>query len=154
MARGLGGAPARFVCELKIDGLAVSLRYEGRRLVQAATRGDGQVGEDVTANVATIAVVPEAAPGRRARPCSRCGARSTCPWSAFEELNRRQEAAGQKLFVNPRNSAAGSLRQKDASITAQRELAFWAYQPGEVVGGPELASHHETLELLAAWGSP
>ena len=76
------------------------------------------------------------------------------PVAAFEELNRRQEEAGQRLFVNPRNSAAGSLRQKDASITASRELAFWAYQLGEVVGGPELTSHHQTLELLAELGLP
>jgi DNA ligase (NAD+) len=74
--------------------------------------------------------------------------------AAFEELNRRQEEAGQRLFVNPRNSAAGSLRQKDASITASRELAFWAYQPGEVVGGPELTSHRQTLEYLADLGLP
>ena len=76
------------------------------------------------------------------------------PVEAFEELNRRQEEAGQRRFVNPRNSAAGSLRQKDPSITASRELAFWAYQLGEVVGGPELTSHHQTLELLRDLGLP
>jgi DNA ligase (NAD+) len=153
VARGLGGAAARYVCELKIDGLAMSIRYEGGRLVQAATRGDGQVGEDVTANVATIAVVPKRLP-KRAPEVLEVRGEVYMPVAAFEDLNRRQEAAGQKRFVNPRNSAAGSLRQKDASITASRDLAFWAYQPGEVVGGPELTSHHQTLEVLAELGFP
>ncbi|HEY8092179.1 MAG TPA: NAD-dependent DNA ligase LigA, partial [Acidimicrobiales bacterium] len=153
VARGLGGAPARYVCELKIDGLAISLRYEGGALVQAATRGDGRVGEDVTANVATIGVVPKRLP-RGAPEVLEVRGEVYMPAAAFEELNRRQEEAGQRRFVNPRNSAAGSLRQKDASITAARDLAFWAYQPGEVVGGPELTSHHQTLELLAGLGLP
>ena len=153
VTRGLGGAAAGYVCELKIDGLAMSLRYEGRRLVQAATRGDGQVGEDVTANVATIAVVPKRLPAG-APDVLEVRGEVYMPVAAFEELNRRQEEAGQRLFVNPRNSAAGSLRQKDPGITASRELAFWAYQLGEVVGGPELTSHHQTLELLAELGLP
>ena len=153
VTRGLGGAAAGYVCELKIDGLAMSLRYEGRRLVQAATRGDGQVGEDVTANVATIAVVPKRLPAA-APDVLEVRGEVYMPVAAFEELNRRQEEAGQRLFVNPRNSAAGSLRQKDPGITARRELAFWAYQLGEVVGGPELGSHHQTLELLAELGLP
>jgi DNA ligase (NAD+) len=153
VTRGLGGAAAQYVCELKIDGLAMNIRYERGRLVQAATRGDGQVGEDVTANVATIAVVPRRlAPG--APEVLEIRGEVYMPVAAFEELNRRQEEAGQRLFVNPRNSAAGSLRQKDASITASRELAFWAYQPGEVIGGPELTSHHQTLEYLAELGLP
>ena len=153
VTRGLGGAAAQYVCELKIDGLAISIRYERGRLVQAATRGDGQVGEDVTANVATIAVVPRRLAAGAPEVLEVRG-EVYMPVAAFEELNRRQEEAGQRLFVNPRNSAAGSLRQKDASITASRELAFWAYQPGEVVGGPELTSHHQTLELLAELGLP
>ncbi len=131
----------------------MSIRYERGRLVQAATRGDGQVGEDVTANVATISVVPKRLPAGAPEVLEVRG-EVYMPVAAFEELNRRQEEAGQRLFVNPRNSAAGSLRQKDASITASRELAFWAYQPGEVVGGPELTSHHQTLELLAELGLP
>ena len=153
VARGLAGAAAQYVCELKIDGLAMSIRYERGRLVQAATRGDGQVGEDVTANVATIAVVPRRLAAGAPEVLEVRG-EVYMPVAAFEELNRRQEEAGQRLFVNPRNSAAGSLRQKDASITASRELAFWAYQLGEVVGGPELTSHHQTLELLAELGLP
>ena len=153
VARGLAGAAAQYVCELKIDGLAMSIRYERGRLVQAATRGDGQVGEDVTANVATIAVVPRRLAAGAPEVLEVRG-EVYMPVAAFEELNRRQEEAGQRLFVNPRNSAAGSLRQKDASITASRELAFWAYQLGEVVGGPELTSHHQTLEFLAELGLP
>ena len=153
VTRGLAGATAKYVCELKIDGLAMNIRYERGRLVQAATRGDGQVGEDVTANVATIAVVPRRLAAGAPEVLEIRG-EVYMPVAAFEELNRRQEEAGQRLFVNPRNSAAGSLRQKDASITASRELAFWAYQPGEVIGGPELTSHHQTLEFLAELGLP
>ena len=151
--RGLAGQQALYACELKIDGLAMSLRYERGRLVQAATRGDGQVGEDVTANVATIAVVPKRL-SAGAPDVLEVRGEVYMPVEAFEELNRRQEEAGQRRFVNPRNSAAGSLRQKDPSITASRELAFWAYQLGEVVGGPELTSHHQTLELLRDLGLP
>jgi DNA ligase (NAD+) len=153
VTRGLGGAAAQFVCELKIDGLAINIRYERGRLVQAATRGDGQVGEDVSANVATIAVVPKRLAAGAPEVLEVRG-EVYMPVAAFEELNRRQEEAGQRLFVNPRNSAAGSLRQKDPSITASRELAFWAYQPGEVVGGPALTTHHRTLEYLAELGLP
>ncbi len=154
---------ASYVCELKIDGLAMSLRYEQGRLMQAATRGDGKVGEDVTANVATIAVVPKRL---------RAGAPEVLevrgevylPIDAFERLRAAKEAenlervaAGRKpepVPVNPRNAGAGSLRQKDPRITAQRELAFWSYQLGEVVGGPAFASHHDTLEFLASFGFP
>jgi DNA ligase (NAD+) len=153
VARGLGGAAARYVCEPKIDGLAISLRYERGRFVQAATRGDGRVGEDVTANVATISVVPARLP-KGAPEVLEVRGEVYMPFAAFEELNRRQEAAGLRRFVNPRNSAAGSLRQKDAAVTAARELAFWGYQLGEVVGGPPFTSHHETLEFLAELGLP
>jgi len=151
--RGLGDATPAYVCELKIDGLAMSLRYERGRLVQAATRGDGRVGEDVTANVRTIDVVPSKLKGR-APDVLEVRGEVFMPLAAFEELNRRQEAAGLRLFANPRNSAAGSLRQKDPSITASRELSMWCYQLGEVVGGPAFTSHHETLEFLAAAGFP
>jgi DNA ligase (NAD+) len=152
VSRGLAGAAARFVCELKIDGLAISVRYEGGRLVQAATRGDGRVGEDVTANVATIGALPKRLRG--APGVLEVRGEVYMPVSAFEELNRRQAEAGLKLFANPRNSAAGSLRQKDPAITARRELSMWCYQLGEVVGGPELSSHHATLEFLGGLGLP
>ena len=151
--RGLGDATPAYVCELKIDGLAMSLRYEGGRLVQAATRGDGRVGEDVTANVRTIGVVPKKLRGR-APDVLEVRGEVYMPLAAFDDLNRRQEEAGLRLFANPRNSAAGSLRQKDPSITASRELSMWCYQLGEVVGGPDFTSHHETLDFLDAAGFP
>jgi DNA ligase (NAD+) len=150
--RGLGGAAASYVCELKIDGLAISVRYEGGRFVQAATRGDGRVGEDVTANVATIAALPKRLRG--APEVLEVRGEVFMPVSAFAELNRRQGEAGLKLFANPRNSAAGSLRQKDPRITASRELSLWTYQLGDVQGGPELTSHHATLDFLRELGLP
>ena len=162
VARGLDGAPAQFVCELKIDGLAMSLRYEDGRFVQAATRGDGRVGEDVTANVATIVSVPKVLTG--APPVLEVRGEVYLPIDAFERLKAAKEAenavrvaAGRKpepVPVNPRNAGAGSLRQKDPTVTAQRELAFWSYQLGDVQGGPEFTSHHETLDYLAALGFP
>ena len=142
-----------FVCELKIDGLAMSLRYEHGRFVQAATRGDGRVGEDVTANVATIATVPKRL-GPSAPDVLEVRGEVFMPIASFEALNERQAAAGQPRFANPRNAGAGSLRQKNPAVTASRELSFWSYQLGEVVGGPEFASHHETLEFLAGLGFP
>ncbi len=124
----------KFVCELKIDGLAISLIYREGRFVQAATRGDGRTGEDVTANVATIGAIPKQLAKKIGTPPAVIEVRGEVymPISAFEDLNRRQEEAGERLFVNPRNSAAGSLRQKDPTITAGRALSFWAYQVGEM----------------------
>ena len=141
------------MCELKIDGLAMSLRYEGGKFVQAATRGDGRVGEDVTANVATIAALPKRLP-KGAPEVVEVRGEVYMPIASFEALNERAAAAGQPLFANPRNAGAGSLRQKDPRITASRELSFWCYQLGEVVGGPEFTSHHETLEFLGSLGFP
>ena len=153
VGRRLGGAPSAWVCELKFDGLAVSIRYEDGRLVQAATRGDGRFGEDVTANVRTIGDVPHSR-GPGAPAVLEVRGEVYMSKSAFDELNRVQEAAGGKIYVNPRNTAAGSLRQKSATVTATRDLSFWAYQVGEVVGGPELAGHHDTLAWLADLGLP
>ncbi|MFN8022008.1 MAG: NAD-dependent DNA ligase LigA [Acidimicrobiales bacterium] len=153
VARGLGGAAASYVCELKIDGLAMSLRYEGGRFVQAATRGDGRVGEDVTANVATIKGLPHRLPAGAPEVLEVRG-EVYMSLASFEALNERAEQAGQPRFANPRNAAAGSLRQKDARITAQRDLSFWCYQLGEVVGGPTFTTHHATLEYLAELGFP
>ena len=148
--------PRRFVCELKIDGLAMSLRYEHGKYVQAATRGDGRVGEDVTANVATIGVFPQQLKVARGAVPEVVEVRGEVymPIAGFERLNAAADAAGGRRFVNPRNAAAGSLRQKDPQITAKRELSFWAYQLGEVVGGPAFTTHHETLEFLADLGFP
>ena len=162
VARGLGGERAEYVCELKIDGLAMSVRYEGGRLVQAATRGDGRVGEDVTANVRTIAVLPKVLAG--APEVLEVRGEVYLPLDAFHALQQVQQeeneqlvAAGKKpkpVPVNPRNAGAGSLRQKDATVTAARGLAIWCYQLGEVVGGPELTSHHDTLAFLRSLGLP
>ncbi|MGD0742903.1 MAG: NAD-dependent DNA ligase LigA [Acidimicrobiales bacterium] len=162
-APGAGDVTAvRFVCEPKIDGLAVSLRYEDGRLVQAATRGDGTTGEDVTANVATIGAIPERlALGAADVPrVLEVRGEVYLPVSAFAELNRRQAAAGLRTFANPRNSAAGSLRQKDPVVTASRPLSFWAYQVGEVDGGAvgpqgaRLGSHSDALEFVRRAGLP
>ena len=151
-------AEAAFVCELKIDGLAMSLVYEDGRLVQAATRGDGRTGDDVTANVTTIGAVPDRLtwPKRRGPMPSVLEVRGEVymPVSSFEQLNARQLEAGMKTFANPRNSAAGSLRQKDSRITASRELSFWAYQLGAMEGGPTVASHSDGLDLLRKCGLP
>jgi DNA ligase (NAD+) len=140
----------RYVCELKIDGLAISLRYENGRFVQAATRGDGQVGEDVTANVATIAAVPRQL--TKAPTVLEVRGEIYMPVSAFTALNERQSAAGKPAFANPRNSAAGSLRQKDPSVTAGRALSMWCYQLGDLDGAGDFAGHLDTLEFLRAFG--
>ena len=154
MTRGLAGQPVRFVCELKIDGLAISLRYEDGRLVQAATRGDGAVGEDVTNNIVTISAIPHVLKGAMVPRVIEVRGEVYMPLSSFAALNQRSFAAGEKAFVNPRNAAAGSLRQKDPRVTADRELSFWSYQLGEVVGGPDFQEHHETLEFLGTLGLP
>lgn len=143
----------RYVCEVKIDGLAMSVRYEGGRFVQAATRGNGRVGEDVTANVATLDDVPQLlAPG--APRVLEARGEVYMPIERFEALNAAQEAAGRARYANPRNTAAGSLRQKDAAVTATRGLRFWSYQLGEVVDGPDVDSHSAALDLLRAVGLP
>ncbi len=135
------------VCELKFDGLAVSLRYEGGRLVQAATRGNGRVGEDITANILTIESVPHRLPTGAPQVLEVRG-EVYMPLAAFGALNAQQEAEGKPRYANPRNTAAGSLRQKDPSITATRGLSMWCYSVGEVQGGPGLDTHSATLEYL------
>jgi DNA ligase (NAD+) len=143
-----------YVCELKIDGLAVSLRYEQGRFVQGATRGNGRVGEDVTANLRTIDDIPERLTGRAVPEVLEVRGEIYMPIAVFEAINAELTANGQRTYVNPRNTAAGSLRQKDATITASRHLAFWAYQLGEVEGGPKVTTHHETLDWLGTLGFP
>ena len=162
VAKGLDGQPVRFVCELKIDGLAISIRYENGRLVQAATRGDGKVGEDVTANVATIRGLPSVI--KDAPEVLEVRGEIYMSTAAFQKMKAEREAenlervangrAPLSVPVNPRNAGAGSLRQKDSAITAQRDLSLWSYQLGEVVGGREFTSHHSTLEYLQKYGFP
>lgn len=146
--------PVAFVGEAKLDGLAVSITYEDGRLIRAATRGDGVTGEDVTANVLTIDSVP-----RRlalADPPSVLEVRGEVfmRLAAFEELNRRQAEAEKRLFVNPRNAAAGALRQLDPAVTASRNLSLNVYGFGAREGGRPLATHWKTLEWLKEAGLP
>ena len=159
IARNVGG-DTRFVCELKIDGIAMSIRYERGEYVLAATRGDGRVGEDVTENVRTVKALPKklepgSVPnGMHVPEVLEVRGEVYMPIAAFEALNKRQADAGGRLFANPRNSSAGSLRQKDPSITASRELSVWTYQLGAIEGGPAFKSHSETLAFLQDLGLP
>ncbi len=149
----IGEIPVGYVCELKIDGVACSLRYENGTLVQAATRGNGRVGEDITANVRGIDVIPEVLAGSPP-PVLEVRGEVYLPVATFNALNESQEAAGLPRYANPRNTAAGSLRQKDPTVTAGRGLAFWSYQLGVVEGGPELSGHAAALDWLDELGLP
>ena len=127
--------PVAYVIEPKIDGLAVNLTYEDGVFVRGATRGDSVQGEDVTPNLRTIRAIPLRMLGDDARPpSSKCAARSICPLSGFRELNERLAGTSQKLAPNPRNAAAGSVRQKNSAITADRPLSVWVYGTGHADG--------------------
>ncbi len=174
--------PVEYVAELKFDGLAINLRYEHGVLVQAATRGDGEVGEDVTQNIRTIGQIPlrlEAVGPEPVEGAAKAALPSSVPRTGgsartasvpavlevrgevymrrddFEALNSRQRDKGDKTFVNPRNAAAGAVRQLDPAIAAQRPLSFFAYGLGEVTPGTaEFDSHFEWLRALKSWGFP
>ena len=151
-------APAvDYVTEPKFDGLAMSLRYEACLLVQAATRGDGAVGEDVTQNIRTIGQIPLRLPAT-VPPVLEVRGEVYMRRDDFETLNQRQRDSGQKTFVNPRNAAAGAVRQLDPAVAAQRPLSFFAYGVGEISpverGGPSFVTHFELLQTLKAWGFP
>jgi DNA ligase (NAD+) len=139
----------RYVTELKIDGLAVSLRYERGRFVRGATRGNGTIGEDVTANLRTVRSIPERLSDDYPEVLEARG-EVYIPLDRFEEFNRRQEAEGKRPFANPRNLAAGSIRQLDPRITAERPLAIFCYGVGE--GGERYESHSATLDALRRHG--
>ena len=151
VARGLGDQAAGFVCELKIDGVACALTYEGGVLVRAATRGDGRVGEDITANVRTVEGVPRRLSLDDPPAVVEIRGEMYLPVRAFDELNTRLADAGRKVFANPRNAAAGSLRQKDAKVTASRPLRLWVHSFG-AAEGVSFDSHHAFLAWAAAAG--
>jgi DNA ligase (NAD+) len=168
LALGAESPDVDYVAELKFDGLAMSLRYENGQLVQAATRGDGETGEDVTQNIRTIPSIPLALPSTRSAltvpAVLEVRGEVYMRRDDFESLNERQRQRiaagmkGEKTFVNPRNAAAGAVRQLDPAIAAERPLSFFAYGLGEVTapsdGGPEWQSHHEMLMALRDWGFP
>ncbi len=156
VVRDAGETP-HWLCELKIDGLAIALLYENGRLVRAATRGDGRTGEDVTANVLTIADVPRRLRGDDVPERIEVRGEVFFPVKAFEALNAERVAAGEAPFANPRNSAAGSLRQKDPAVTASRPLRLYCHGIGGLVWqGHEAATERQshTYDLLASWGLP
>ncbi len=143
-----------YLAEPKLDGLAINLRYVGGRLQQAATRGDGSNGEDVTQNVRTIASIPLRLIGEGWPQVLEVRGEVFMPRAGFERLNQQARETGGKTFANPRNAAAGSLRQLDSRITAQRPLAFYAYGLGEVSGGPLSRSQRDNMTRLSQWGLP
>ena len=151
LRRGLGRPAEGFSCELKIDGLAVVLTYEEGKLARAATRGDGVTGEDITANLRTLKSIPLRLLGKPPRLLEVRG-EVYMPLRAFEELNRRQTESELRIFANPRNAAAGSVRQKDPGITSGRDLGIWIYQVGLLEGGPPLARHSEQMAYLSELG--
>ena len=150
--KSLDGEDMQFTCEPKIDGVAVSLTYEKGRLTLAATRGDGQTGEDVTANARTLPAIPLRLAGRDLP--SRCEVRGEIYMTkaAMEAFNERARRQGEKTLVNPRNGAAGSLRQLDPRVTAKRPLDICCYSLGQVQGNWQPATQREALEQLKAWG--
>lgn len=153
LVRQLGRPPSGYACELKVDGLAVSLTFREGRYERGATRGDGTTGEDVTANLRTIPQIPLQLLLDDPPSVLEVRGEVYMPEAAFEELNKTQAAAGQRLFVNPRNAAAGAVRQKDPAVTASRKIAIWVYQVGTVAGA-RFSTHTESLEWLAQAGLP
>jgi DNA ligase (NAD+) len=150
----LGVREVEYAAEPKLDGLAVSLTYEDGRLVRAATRGDGQTGEDVTSNVRTIRSIPRRLRGPGVPRLVEVRGEVYMPTRAFAALNRRLAARGEKTFANPRNAAAGSVRQLDPRVTAGRPLAMAAYDVGALEGVPRPSRQAEVLAQLRRWGLP
>jgi DNA ligase (NAD+) len=155
VVKGLGGRNYNYVVELKIDGVASSLRYERGLLVTGATRGDGRAGDDVTANVRTIKAVPLVLMADKIKVPDVLDVRGEVymPTKAFVELNKHRQKAGETLFANPRNATAGSLKLLDSRITAQRNLSFFAYATGEI-SRPLAKDHYETLQAFKKLGLP
>ncbi|MFD7882487.1 NAD-dependent DNA ligase LigA [Streptomyces bauhiniae] len=154
IARELGDQTYHFLCELKVDGLAVNLTYEHGRLTRAATRGDGRTGEDITPNVRTITDIPDRLRGDKVPDLVEIRGEVYFPMDKFLELNERLVAAGDKPFANPRNAAAGSLRQKDPRVTASRPLHMVVHGIGAHEGFTGLTRLSEAYDLLKTWGLP
>jgi DNA ligase (NAD+) len=152
MVRQLGHEPDGFSCELKIDGLAVVLTYENGRFVQGATRGDGTTGEDITANLRAIDQIPQRLAGTDIPTLLEVRGEVYMDDAAFEALNQAQLERGDRMFTNPRNAAAGGVRQKDPSVTASRRLGIWVYQVGLIEGGPPHRRHSEAMAYLGDLG--
>ncbi|MGM9621127.1 MAG: NAD-dependent DNA ligase LigA [Bacteroidaceae bacterium] len=151
VADGLHGEPFEICCELKFDGLSISLHYEDGRLVRAVTRGDGVQGDDVTPNVRTIHTVPLALPAGEDYPAEfEIRGEILMPWTSFDRLNAERERDGEPLFANPRNAASGTLKSKNSGVVAQRGLdAYLYYLLGDGIPGD---SHYENLQAAARWG--
>ncbi len=148
------GGTGPYLCELKIDGLAIDLVYRDGALVKAATRGDGRTGEDVTPNIRTIEGVPHRLGGSDAPRVLEVRGEVFFPVADFEGLNEALVAAGKAPFANPRNTAAGSLRQKDPRVSASRPLRMVVHGVGRVVAGPEISAQSQWYEALRGWGLP
>lgn len=151
---GLGSTPVAYIAELKIDGLSIALTYENGRLVRGATRGDGISGEDVTANVRTVRAIPLSL---RDGPAERIEVRGELflPRASFVRINKEREESGEPLFANPRNAAAGTMRNLDPALVARRGLGAFVYQLVRESGPPpEGGRHRETLKTLSSWGLP
>ena len=150
VSRGLGGEPFEVCCELKYDGLSISLTYVDGRLVQAVTRGDGVLGDDVTDNVKTIRSIPLVLPGSGYPREFEIRGEILMPWSVFERLNAEREAAEEPLFANPRNAASGTLKSQSSALVASRHLdAYLYYLLGDELPGD---GHYENLQEAARWG--
>ncbi|MFF7973686.1 NAD-dependent DNA ligase LigA [Streptomyces sp. NPDC007905] len=154
IARELGDQEYHFLCELKVDGLAVNLTYEHGRLTRAATRGDGRTGEDITPNVRTITEIPDRLKGDDVPDLVEIRGEVYFPMERFLELNERLVAAGDKPFANPRNAAAGSLRQKDPRVTATRPLHMVVHGIGALEGFTGMNRLSQAYDLLKTWGLP
>ncbi|KJZ16361.1 NAD-dependent DNA ligase LigA [Marinomonas sp. S3726] len=148
----IGTQAISYCCEPKLDGLAISLRYEEGVLVRGLTRGDGVSGEDITSNIKTIGSIPLKLRTQTPPPVLEVRGEIYMPKAGFEALNQQAEEKGEKAFVNPRNAAAGSLRQLDPSITAKRPLVLCAYSIGHTEGWTQPDSHYDSLTLMSEWG--
>lgn len=150
--KNLGKEPAAYTCEAKIDGLSLSLLYEGGRLTCGATRGDGRSGEDVTANVRTIHSIPRELRGKGVPEILEVRGEAFLEKAQFERINADLKNAGKDPFVNPRNCAAGSLRQKDPKVTASRRLKFFVHSFGRIEGGETLETYSGFISACLSWG--